>query len=263
MTDDAGRNMIDRLLDLDCLVFSSHKTATQTIRHSLRAGGLKCVHGHILDNIGLRPGELHPALKAHRQARAEPLAIISVFREPMERMMSSFFQSLSKDVYAWTEPDKAGAVGGPADSVIRQMTPGELNDLFCRYCEQIDGWGESIPLICDEIGMSIADLSFSHQERIGINDLDDCRLFLLRFDLMLPCLPALLHRIAGRRIAIREANMSGAKWYAEDYARFEISLHMPADLIRTIYVSRKALVELFYPGEYETILEARIKQFGS
>ncbi len=57
--------------------------------------------------------------------------------------------------------------------------------------------------------------------------------------------------------------MSGAKWYAEDYARFERSLRMPADLIRTIYQSRKALVELFYPGEYETMLAARVKQFGS
>lgn len=181
----------------------------------------------------------------------------------MARMMSSFFQSLSKDVYAWTEPEKAGAVAGPDDSVIRKMTREELNGLFCRYCEQIDGWGESIPLICHELGINIADLVFSHRERIGTNHFDDCRLFLMRFDLMLPCFGDLLQRIAGKPIAIREANLSGAKWYAEDYARFERSLQMPADLIRSIYESRKTLIELFYPGEYEAMLEARIEQFGS
>ena len=107
------------------------------------------------------------------------------------------------------------------------------------------------------------EIAFSHDERLGINDLVDCRVCLMRFDLMLPCLADLLQRIAGRPVAIREANMSGGKWYAEDYARFERSLRMPADLIRTIYQSRKALVELFYPGEYETMLAARVKQFGS
>lgn len=80
------------LLDLDFLVFSSHKTGTQTIRNSLRASGYSATHCHQVSHLGLCDDDLEGYLDAYFARHSKPLDVITLFREPIDRHISSFFQ---------------------------------------------------------------------------------------------------------------------------------------------------------------------------
>ncbi|HUE45440.1 MAG TPA: hypothetical protein VMO81_04230 [Aestuariivirgaceae bacterium] len=255
-------NPADRLFDADYLVFSSHKTATRTIRTSLMASGFKCVHCHTLWNIQLLPGQFCSYLRKYEAIHSRKLVVISVFRDPLERLISSFFQALTKDVYAWTDPAKAAAVNKPEDSLIGNVDSAELERLFYTFCNKINGFGESIQTICDEMKVPVSDLFYSPQEIVCENHLDDCQLILMRFDLMIRDLQTLLERVTRSEINVKLGNISDEKWYAKEYRDFIGSLQMPVELIRSIYQRREQLMELFHPGEYSSIVDAKIRQYG-
>ena len=86
--------MADPLIALDVLVYSAHKTGTQTLVHTFRESGLACAHCHRLSNLNppLSPERLPECLREYRRRRGRPLVIVSVFREPIDRHISSFFQ---------------------------------------------------------------------------------------------------------------------------------------------------------------------------
>jgi len=81
-------------------------------------------------------GQFLPCLADYRRINARKLGIISVFRDPLDRLVSSFFQSLSEEFYAYLEPDKAGDVSGREDSIIYKISASSLsgvggNDRSC------------------------------------------------------------------------------------------------------------------------------------
>ena len=98
---------IEKLLGIECLIFSSHKTATQTITYSLNQSGTPSLHAHILENIGMVEGQFNEFIKRYRASKSRRIKIISVFRDPLERLISSFFESLSEDAYAWVPQERA------------------------------------------------------------------------------------------------------------------------------------------------------------
>jgi hypothetical protein len=256
------------LLNIEFLVFSSHKTATQTITNSLNTSGVGCMHCHTLENIGLREGEFRFYLDEYRRVNAKKLQVISTFRDPLDRLVSSFFQSLSRDTYAFMESDKSrgdlfrgGDVNGPEDNIIYRISMQDLINLFYRYCSEIDGWGESLHLICLELGLSLQDLSFSGRELLGTHELDKCYLHLLRFDL-LGHLPVLLSRITLRGIDLAECNSTKQKYYAQRYQEFRSCLRLSKPMITNIYETRRELIELFYPGQYQSILDTKYEQWS-
>src|SRR5712692_6116826 len=159
--------MDDGLLDIEYLVFSSHKTATQTVKHSLIASGINCLHAHNVGDIGLEKNQINAYLADYRKKNYRKLKIISVFRDPLERMMSSFFQALSVDAYAWVGTK---LVDKDIESIVLSMTYGELTNLFCRYCEIIDGAGESILILSQEIGIGVDKLIYLSEKLISNNE---------------------------------------------------------------------------------------------
>ena len=249
------------LLSVQYLVFSSHKTATQTVVHSLNASGVRSAHCHTLENIELETGQFRSYLRDYRRTNGRKLQVVSIFRDPLDRLVSSFFQSLSEDRYAHLEPDKCADVNGPEDNIIYTISAQNLNELFCRYCVEIDGWGKSLSIIGQELEFSVDSLGFSGRELIGTNELEECRLHLLRFDL-LGDLSALLSRISGRNIHIENENISGQRYFAHTYQAFRRGLRLRSELITKIYKSRRNLIELFHPGQYQSILDAKIEQFS-
>ena len=95
--------------DLDVLVYSSHKTASQTAVQSLRSLGLRVCHCHTLTDLfvtmpartaGLTPAELRQAVRDDihwRAAAGRKLIILTIVRNPLDRLVSSFFQSFHSD----------------------------------------------------------------------------------------------------------------------------------------------------------------------
>lgn len=253
---------IEKLLGIECLIFSSHKTATQTITYSLNQSGTPSLHAHILENIGMVEGQFNEFIKRYRASKSRRIKIISVFRDPLERLISSFFESLSEDAYAWVPQDEGEMRSADQDGIRSVMSRDELQKLFYRYCETKDGYGESIAYICNELGMDISDLRFSMEERIGKNQLENCDLYLLRFDELPWRLPDLLESIVGKKVPIVVINDTSSKSYAVQYSDLKKHLRMRGRDIEKMYASRKALIDLFYPGQYESILSERICRYG-
>ncbi len=81
----------NKLLKLDYLIFSSHKTGTQTLTRTLISNGLKCKHCHNLKQIGLQEGLFQSYLERYQKQNNKKLKVITVFRDPIERHISSFF----------------------------------------------------------------------------------------------------------------------------------------------------------------------------
>lgn len=245
-----------KLLDVDWLVFSSHKTATQSLTRSLKATGLRAEHCHRPDYLGLGPGELADFLRAYRRENGRPLRVLSVFREPMERMISSFFQ------YHGVGAVRSGRVATVEDTIIFQKPPAELADDFVAFVERFDGFGESLHILADELDLPVRSLRFSEASGIGHNDLPDCELVLGRFDRLTADFHAMTARMVGRPIELSTYNLREDQWYADRCREFEENLRLPATVVRQIYESRRALVEVFYPDRYDALLESSLTRFG-
>ena len=94
--------------DLDVLVFSSHKTTTQTLVATLRAAGYKSFHvHHLVDHRVVLGDPLYDvSVERFREVLREKnqLKIVSVLRDPFPRSMSSFFQTYHDDKIREGEP---------------------------------------------------------------------------------------------------------------------------------------------------------------
>jgi hypothetical protein len=257
-------NIENNLLEVEFLVFSSHKTMTQTILSTLNSNAIQSVHCHNLTDepVQFLEGEFCEFLLNYQKRHNKNLQIISVFRDPMDRFFSSFFQALSVDVYGWTEQSVEVRLENPRDSVLFKESPDEIGRRFQTYCCKYDGFGESIAVICNQLDVSVGMLNFSENKQIGINDLGCCRLFLFRFDLLQGSIKKSLEAITGIQLNVNLSNTTEHKWYNQKYAEFKQEYKVPSSIIEKIYSSRKTLIELFYPGEYDNILRDKLHKYG-
>ena len=89
--------------DLDFLVYSSHKTSTQSLVSIFRINNYKSIHCHSLNN--LKFGLVNPPTKEtfrqylinYKNINNKKLKIITCIRNPINRLLSSFFQSFNCD----------------------------------------------------------------------------------------------------------------------------------------------------------------------
>jgi len=89
--------------DLDFLVYSSHKTSTQSLLAIFNKNNYKAKHCHSLDNLKLNL--VNPPTKEtfvqylinYKNIKNKKLKIITCIRNPINRLLSSFFQSFSTD----------------------------------------------------------------------------------------------------------------------------------------------------------------------
>lgn len=254
-------NFDKSLLDIDYLVYSSHKSATQTVSHTLRMNGYKCIHCHTLRNetTNLKLGTFALFLECYHAANSKKLDVISTFREPIERRISSFFQWHGEGVV------RKKLVSDTADTIIHKMPLNELQEVFVeQITRQIKaGQVESIDEICNELNLRIPDLHYSLDAQYGLNELDHCRLFLFRFDSLIyeNKLEHLFSNLMGKPIIKHDANLSSAKWYRDRFAAFKASLHIPSDLIVSTYEAKRDIINLFYPDQYNFMLSQALEKY--
>jgi len=249
------------LFEIDYLVFSSYKSATQTISHSLRSNGIPARHCHSLENrnVAISPGNLAEFLVDYRSQNDRPLNIVTVFREPLQRYISAFFQWHGQGVI------RNKLLGDMTDTIIYRKSTEELQEIFLKEVADgiLIGQEESIDLICKELGLSIDQLNYREASHLGILELPDCRLFSLRFDQLFEAnrFESILSQITGRPFSMRQWNIGATKWYADRYADFKATLVIPETLIREIYHSKQAILDHFYPGQFDCLLAEAITQY--
>ncbi|MFP4470134.1 MAG: hypothetical protein ACLFPE_05600 [Bacteroidales bacterium] len=245
-------------MQLDCLVFSSHKSGTQTLVHSLAASGINSRHCHVPENAGLKNGNFETYVKAYYRHNRKKLTIISVFRDPLERHISSFFQ------WNGTRPLERKEVGDKTETLIFRRNTGELQHQFIAELKNrsFPGREESIEIICDELKIDTGKLVFEIKKKSGLYETKKFRLFLLRFDLLFDDFEQILSTITGKTIRQINQNMGTEKWYAEKYLDFKQTLILPEQIIKDIYEERKSLIEVFYTGKFDELLVLAKTKYG-
>lgn len=199
-------------------------------------------------------------MQRYVERNGRPLEIISTFRKPVERHISSFFQ------WHGTRPLRLKEVEHESETLVARSPVAELQQ---RLIAEIDdhslaGVGESIEQICAELRIDKHELIYDDATKSGRYENDLCRLHLVRYDELSQHFARILSRVTGHHAMTSQlTNLSSAKWYRSIRDEFTESLVIPAVTIRSVYSRRKALIEVFYPGSYQALLEAALERYST
>ena len=246
------------------IVFSSHKTGTQSITGSLNASGYNAAHCHLLENFNIAPEELITYLRRNLEENGEKIVVISTFRLPIERHISSFFQCYGSKILQSLPSFR------PSDTVIAKASIEALNALFIAdlATRRLAGYKESLHQIFEVLKINSAHIESPAQSESRGSFSLVCEhplatLHLLRFTELFQDFPAHLTSAMGIPITSpQEQNIASKKWYASKYDEFKQSVRLPQELIEETYCHRQELIELFYPGQFLDLLSADKQRYG-
>ena len=133
---------------LDFLVYSSHKTSTQTLRSILNCNNYKSVHCHLIWQLEYTLKLDHPIKKEqfiqylhnYKIKNNKKLKILSCIRNPKDRLISSFFQSFHSDEIAFKKIKKNNTtiIVKSEDELITIYEELIRKKKLCGYCESLD-----------------------------------------------------------------------------------------------------------------------------
>jgi hypothetical protein len=109
--------------ELDFFVYSSHKTSTQSLIKTLELNGYPSKHIHLLKNINISSNDFIEFLKRYKNIRKKKIRIISVIRDPKDRLISSFFQTNFNDMIFFQNQK-------PEETIIIKKSEEELIEIF-------------------------------------------------------------------------------------------------------------------------------------
>lgn len=245
-------NPIPLTNDIKFLVYSSHKTGTQTLCATLQRNESKTSHLHLLRNINAEPGngELSAFLNRYQESNGESLTLLSTFRLPIERHISSFFQWHGNGVI------RAGHVATKHETIIAKESVNQLQQRFAQQLSDgsLAGYKESLHEICEELSLQPASLCYDQKQGYGVHETSNAKLVLFRFDQLFRRYPDLLENATGlRNLQIRKRNIGIDQWYQPIRAEFMKTLILPEDLVSRVCQEKRNLIDIFYPGEYDDI----------
>jgi len=244
------------LFNIDYLIYSSHKTATQTLVNTFNSNNFNCKHCHHLVNIDLIKGSFQKYTEEFLQKNGTRINIISVFRDPMERHISSFFQ------WYGSKPIRTKEVESELDTMIYKYTIEELQNKFISELndKSLIGIHESIHEISRELQFNVEDLNYDFLNRTGAIEAENFKLFFFRFDHLISNFEGILSNITNKDIVQNNANLSDSKWYRDKYLEFKETIQIPTATVSSVYQSKNDLINLFYPQGFQLILnEALVK----
>jgi hypothetical protein len=192
----------------------------------------------------------------YHQNRRQKLQIISVFREPVERHISSFFQwygsrpLIGKPNMHFTKT----LIYKKSIEALQQRFLNEINS------QKLHGRHESLFSIRQEL--NISKLNFSEKEKYGRMEGAHYVLHLFRFDQLINDFAALLQKATGQPVVETGKNMGNQKWYAEKHQAFKQSLVLSEETIRLIYEPRKSLINTFYDNGYDQMLKSTLQNYS-
>ena len=138
--------------NLDYLIFSSHKTSTQSLLKILNTNNYKALHMHVLPHLSLIYPEyintrnlnqlkqiFLDKVKMYVTTNKKQLSIISIVRNPLDRLLSSFFQSYYSDEIDFKRES-------PHETTVTKLNENELYVLY--YNNILNG---SLPGIVESI----------------------------------------------------------------------------------------------------------------
>ena len=252
------QNTIQEIKDLDFLVITSPKTASRTIYKTLVDNKFKSLHAHRLEHLNLSDEQLKDYLEKFKNKHNKKLKIISVFRDPLDRLVSAYFQMHGSGLKRINNLKNK-------DTLIAQKNTTELiSDFQKKYLfnKNRPAHQEAITCITKELGLTLQDLNFNPDENINFIETNYCKFYYYRFDLLVKNFEIYLSDTTNTTISMTNTNTSSNKWYFNHYQKFKSELQLPNETIELLYKRRKALMNLFYDTQYEEILNNKIEQYG-
>lgn len=257
-----GLSIREDLYGLDVLVFSAMKTGTQTLVRSLRENGLVCTHCHRLGTVTtqLTPESFAAYLREYVIRTGRKLPIISVFREPIERLVSTFIY------WHGVRAQREGLAESPSDTILSRCSIEQLQSRFLEDLaeEYLTGRLEAVEEFCLAKKIPVSHLAVDPVSLRGSNEFNDCTLHLLPFDsIRRPDeLEARLTEITGRRIVPTASNLSADHWSYPVLQAFRESLRMPAAVIDGVYERYADLLRLAYGGQTSALRENVVARYA-
>ncbi|QXD31028.1 hypothetical protein [Candidatus Pelagisphaera phototrophica] len=259
-------NSIDRInkleddfMEIDYLVYSAHKTGTQSLVETLQHNDLKSLHLHQLQNLGLKKGDFQKYVEEYVKKNNRKLKILTVFREPMERQISSFFEAYG------SEPIRLDKVKDPTETIIYKYSFKQLQRKFHieLATKTLMGYRESIHEICQELGISLRDFkSIDETKKLFLCETESITLHLIEFHELIRNFESILTIITKVPITSKVANMADAKWYKDVYHDFKMSLALPQKLISAIYNDKRGIIDFIYPAGFESKESQAMGKYG-
>lgn len=249
-SDPVLKKTLDGLLNLDFLIYSSHKSGTQTLVSSLNNSGVKSRHIHGLSGINLAQGSFPNILDYYLARKNKKMNVISVFRNPFERHISSFFQRYG------TTPLLRKEVNDISETLIYKLSIDELQDKFLYELksQSLHGFSDSLHEIFKELKISSNDLKYDDSSKYGVYETEKIKLTFFRHDTFFYEFENLLSEVSGVKIIQRNRNMSNDKFYKKIYAEFKRTLSVPGNVISEVYDAKIDLMGLFYGSKSESII---------
>lgn len=245
--------------DIDCLVYSSHKSGTQTLKATLDNSGIPTRHIHVLQNAGMPSGRgaFRSYLERYRRRNNRKLTVVSTFRLPLERHISSFFQWYGHGVVTH------GLVRGDTETIITRLNVPELQQIFLEELRDgsLVGRRDSLHELCGELGYEVADLPFDAARGFDVFEDDFMRVNLFRFDILFPDFAGLIGTALKVNVSPKVDNVSAKQWYGSKFHEFRATLKIPGDLIHMVHDAKKDLIDVFYPGRYQQILDDHLARY--
>lgn len=212
-----------RLPPYEFVIYSAHKTGTESMLRSLQRRGKTCTKLHNACNAGFsNPLSLFGALRCQRSradGAAPPITkILCAIRDPVDRLRSSFFQTFHQDeiIYRSASPDKT--------TIVRNDTAA-LHALWCFLVmsDRLPGGVDSI----DEIAQVVSQNRFLWNEQYGClvtPELHGNQIYLFSFEDLIHSNVFL--RITGCPLLVQNTTASRESVVAAKYRAF-VALPVP------------------------------------
>jgi hypothetical protein len=162
--------------NLDFLIYSSHKTSTQTLVNTFKTNNYNAAHCHTTMDENNENNENYfiSKLNEYKLINNKKLKIISVIRNPCHRLISSFFQSKHDDeiMFLQISPDKTTVNTNDID---------KLCDIYCGMIENNNANRESIDELSTILNINIIE-NLEKKEHYYYYNHDLFELFVLDFN---------------------------------------------------------------------------------
>lgn len=225
----------------DFIIYSSHKTSTQTIIKSLRNNGFKCEFCHLLNTFkikneykDLNDKELKKIfiskIKNYKFKNNKKIKIITCIRNPIDRLPSSYFQTNYNDYIHFLnyEPNDTPIMKNSIEELLKDFTNGLKNYL--------EGSKESLDEISEIFDIDIIK-NCEKREKYYYHENNLIELYILDFNEIITNGVEYLNNIFNLELTdLTCNNLSSEKQYYEKYKEFKKNITPEIkDIIKSKY----------------------------
>lgn len=231
------RNIFKINLSIDFLVYSSHKTSTQSLHAILRSNNIKTGHFHTLlhrthlnqsgkqlkiTNTQQAYTQFISSLQHYKNKNLKKIKIISVIRNPISRLLSSFFQSFHTSEHSGL---KKGILKKPKrQTTVMTNDTDILLELYNKQviADKLPGRKESLDELSDIFNINIIEKLILKNNFYYLNH-DLFELFVLDFNKLISNnnLPYLNSCLNINCIRNYKKNISENKLYYDKYQKLK------------------------------------------